>query len=193
MKKHSKENVIKVGQDLFKTVGYYNTGTEEILKQSDYPRSSFYYNFKSKEKFAEHVIEYYGNNSVIFYSSVLENQKVKSPLKRFEQFCVIIADMAEKNKFGSECLIQKFSAECAGHNENLRAISQKQLEKLLTIHKNCIEEGQLKGEIRTDIESIEMAKFIQAQLYGGFLLARLQSDITVLKNNLKYALDFIRE
>ncbi|OUS00400.1 hypothetical protein A9Q86_10540 [Flavobacteriales bacterium 33_180_T64] len=192
MKKHNKEDVIKVGQDLFKTVGYYNTGTEEILKESNYPRSSFYYNFKSKEKFAEHVLEYYGNNSVKFYSSILKDPKVKSPLKRFELFSILITDIAHKNEFKSECLIQKFSVECAGNNENLRDATQKQLNKLLQIFKNCIEEGQSIGEFRTDIASIEMAKFIHAQLYGGFLLSRLDNDISVLRNNLKHALDFIK-
>ncbi len=192
MKKHDKESVIKVGQNLFKTVGYHNTGTEEILKQSEYPRSSFYYNFKSKEKFAEHVLEYYGNNSVKFYQSILEDQKVKSPMKRFELFSKLIADMANKNEFKSECLIQKFSVECAGNNENLRDITQKQLSKLLHVFKTCIDEGKNAGEIRSDLESLEMAKFLHAQLYGGFLLSRLQNDISILKNNMAYALDFIR-
>ncbi|AUP78490.1 TetR/AcrR family transcriptional regulator [Flavivirga eckloniae] len=192
MKKHNKEDVIKVGQNLFKTVGYHNTGTEEILQESNYPRSSFYYNFKSKEQFAEHVLEYYGNNSAKLYSSILEDQNVKSPLKRFELFAIIITDMAEKNNFKSECLIQKFSVECAGNNENLRDASQKQLEKLLLIFKNCLEEGQHKEEIRTDLDTLDMAKFIHAQLYGGFLLSRLQNDISVLKNNMTYVLEYIK-
>ncbi|NMH89046.1 TetR/AcrR family transcriptional regulator [Flavivirga algicola] len=192
MKKHDKESVIKVGQNLFKTIGYYNTGTEEILKQSDYPRSSFYYNFKSKEKFAEHVLEYYGNNSVKFYRSILEDQKVKSPMKRFELFSILMADMASKNEFKSECLIQKFSVECAGNNENLRDMTQKQLNKLLLVFKTCIDAGKNAGEVRTDLESIEMAKFLHAQLYGGFLLSRLQNNISILKNNMAYALDFMR-
>lgn len=193
MKKHNKESVIKIGQELFKTIGYHNTGTEEILKQSNYPRSSFYYNFKSKEKFAEHVLEYYGNNSAKFYQSILENKTVESPLKRFELFSIFMADMASKSNFKSECLIQKFSVECAGNNENLRDATQKQINKLLRVFKSCIEEGKEKEEIRTDIDSMEMATFMHAQLYGGFLLARLQNDISVFKTNMNYTLNFIKK
>jgi len=56
MKKHSKEHVIEVGEELFKSQGFHNTGTEDILKKSEYPRSSFYYHFKSKENFAVQVL-----------------------------------------------------------------------------------------------------------------------------------------
>lgn len=192
MKKHNKESVIKVGQELFTTAGYHNTGTEEILNQSDYPRSSFYYHFKSKEKFAEQVLEYYGDNSATFYKSILEDKKVKSAIKRLEIFSAFIANMAATNEFKSECLIQKFSVECAGNNETLRDCTQKQLHKLLIVLENCIEEGQLLGEIRTNISAMEMAKFLHAQLYGGFLLSRLQNDVSILKNNLTYALDYMR-
>ncbi len=192
MKKHNKESVITVGLDLFKTIGYCNTGTEEILKKSDYPRSSFYYHFKSKEKFAEHVLEYYGTNSAKFYKSILEDKKIKSPLKRFELFATLMADMANKNNFKSECLIQKFSVECAGNNESLREVTQKQLSKLLQIFVNCIEEGKNIGEIKTDLESMEIATFLHAQLYGGFLLARLQKNAIVMKNSMTYALKAIK-
>ncbi|KAA1243428.1 hypothetical protein F0000_21110 [Aquimarina sp. RZ0] len=59
-----------------------------MLKESNYPINSFYYNFKSKEKFAEYIIEYYGNNSTKFYKSILDGQQVKNPVKRFELFSV---------------------------------------------------------------------------------------------------------
>ena len=74
MKKHDKDYVIKIGEELFKTQGYHNTGTEDILKKSEYPRSSFYYTFKSKEGFAIQVLENYGTNAAQFYQSVLGNQ-----------------------------------------------------------------------------------------------------------------------
>lgn len=192
MKKHNKEDVIKVGLKLFQTNGYFNTGTEDILKESDYPRSSFYYNFKSKEGFAENVIEYYGKKSEDFYNAILEEQKVKSPLERFGLFFSTVTDLAEKSQFKSECLIQKMAVECAGTNDVLRNVTCTQLQKMLGVFKSCIEEGQNKMEIRTDLESMDMAKFIHAQLYGGFLLSRLHNDVTIMKNNMKYALDYIR-
>ena len=46
MKKHSKDHVLSIGEALFRTQGYFNTGTKDILKKAAYPRSSFYYLFK---------------------------------------------------------------------------------------------------------------------------------------------------
>jgi len=57
-----KGHVIKIGEDLFRSQDYFNTGTEEILWKSDYPRSSFYHHFTSRESFAAQVLEQYGND-----------------------------------------------------------------------------------------------------------------------------------
>ncbi len=55
--KHDINTVIETGQELFRTQGYFNTGTEEILKSSGYPRSSFYYHFKSKDDLYIQIVE----------------------------------------------------------------------------------------------------------------------------------------
>ena len=86
MKKHSKETVIKIGEELFRSQGYHNTGTETILQKSDYPRSSFYYHFKNKEGFALQVLDYYGGRVTDFYNNVLTDQSIGSSLQRLEAF-----------------------------------------------------------------------------------------------------------
>ncbi|MCW5516934.1 TetR/AcrR family transcriptional regulator [Muriicola sp. Z0-33] len=192
MKKHMKEDVIKAGEYLFKNNGYYNTSTEDILMESDYPRSSFYYHFKSKEKFAEEVLEYYGKNSVKMYSSVLKDKNIISPIERFTLFFDIMCTIAENKEFKSECLIQKLSVECAGTNENIRNAALSQLVQILAVYEACIIEGQLKKEIRDDIEANTVANLIQSQLYGGFIVSRLNNSSDVMKENMNLTIDYIR-
>ena len=100
--------------------------------------------------------------------------------------------MAAEGEFKSECLIQKLSVECAGMNENLRAASHLQLEKILIVLEECIKEGQVIGEIRQELDSRELARMVQAQLYGSFILGRLTGNGEGMKKSLQGVFDYIR-
>ena len=193
MVRHDINKVISVGQELFRSQGYFNTGTEEILEKSGYPRSSFYYHFKSKEGFASRVLEQYGDSAAEFYNSLLFDNPDRSPMERLEGLAETMADTAVEREFKTECLVQKLSIECAGFIEVLRISTNRQLNKILTVLEACIKEGQQYGEIRTDIDSMEMAGMLQSQIYGAFILGRLTRDGKGMKRNIKRILDYIRD
>jgi TetR/AcrR family transcriptional repressor of nem operon len=192
MKKHSKEHVLSIGEALFRTQGYFNTGTKDILKKAEYPRSSFYYLFKTKEKFAIEVLERYGNQSSAFYQSVLLNKQFGSPLHRLRKFAELLTKNAASSHFQSECLIQKFSIECAGFNEALKECTRQQLNKLLNIISQCVAEGQAADEIIKTLSSFEIAEFIHSQIYGSFILSRLQNSASPMEKSLGITFDSIQ-
>lgn len=192
MKKHDKDYVIKIGEELFKTQGYHNTGTEDILKKSEYPRSSFYYTFKSKEGFAIQVLENYGTNAAQFYQSVLGNQKHGRPLDRLKILADQMAQVSTLKKFKSECLVQKFSVECAAINDDLCKATEIQLDKILDVIRACIWEGQAKQEIRKDMGAMQLAEMYHAQLYGSSILARLKNSSDLIKTNMNMVIDYMK-
>lgn len=192
MVRHDINKVIGIGQELFQTQGYFNTGTEEILERSGYPRSSFYYHFKSKEGFASRVLEQYGDSAAEYYNSLLFDDSNRSPMERLEGFVEIMTNTAVEREFKTECLVQKLSIECAGFNDVLRVSTDRQLSKILTVLEACIKEGQQQGEIRQDVDSMELAGMVQSQLYGAFILSRLTHDGEGMKRNIKRVLDYIR-
>lgn len=193
MKKHDKEEVISIGERLFRSQGYHNTGTEDILLQSGYPRSSFYYHFKSKEGFACAVLQHYGNNAEQFYRTILTRGEPGSPFERLRHFAHLMINTSEKKQFKSECLIQKFSIECAGINEALRESAESQLDKLLNVLAGCISAGQAENEIRTDLEALELAEFFLSQIYGCFILARLRHNAGIMRANMDMALQYLQK
>ena len=133
MRKRDKEKVIKTGLQLFSTQGYHRTGTEEILQKSDYPRSSFYYHFKNKEGFATRVLGLYGDNTQQFYAAILTDKKLGNPLERLRHFTQLMVGFIKKDKFMNECLIQKFSVECAANNDVLCESANQELDKILNV------------------------------------------------------------
>ena len=54
--KHNIEDIIDKGSELFRKKGYNNVGINEILKECDIPKGSFYNFFETKEEFAEKVL-----------------------------------------------------------------------------------------------------------------------------------------
>ena len=184
MKKHNKLDVIKVGERLFRAKGYHNCGTEEILDEAQYPRSSFYYHFKSKEEFAAEVLEFYGDRVERFYREALSYKTMRSPLEKLRNFVEVMTDMAVRRGFKSECLIHKLSIETASLSEPLRHTTDQQMKKILEPIEVCIKEGQNLGEIRSDTRAIQMAEFLHSQWYGGYTLSRLRNSGEILKNNM---------
>ena len=55
----SKGKIIECAAELFFKNGYNNTGIKEILKETQLPKGSFYYHFKSKKDLAIAVADYY--------------------------------------------------------------------------------------------------------------------------------------
>ncbi len=192
MKKHSKDHVLSIGESLFRTQGYFNTGTKDILKTAAYPRSSFYYVFKTKEQFAIEVLERYGDQSSAFYQSVLLNKQFGTPLHRLRKFAELLTINATSSHFQSECLIQKFSIECAGFNDALKECTRQQLNKLLNIISQCVAEGQAKDEIKKSISSFEIAELVHGQIYGSFILSRLQNSPIPMQKSLNITFDSIQ-
>ena len=192
MVRHDIHKVINVGQKLFQSQGYFNTGTEEILEKSSYPRSSFYYHFKSKEGFASRVLEQYGDEAAEYYKNLLFDESAGSPMEKLERLVETMADTAVEMEFKTECLVQKLSIECAGFNDVLRISTDRQLKKMLSVLAAAIKDGQHLGEIRSDLDSLEMAGMVQSQLFGAFILGRLTHDGEGMKRNVKRVLDYIR-
>ncbi len=188
--KHDINKIILVGENLFKEQGYYNTGTEEILETSAYPRSSFYHHFKNKEGFAKKVLENYGSNAALFYHEILSDSSI-NPLKRIENFFIIMMESTEEKAFKSQCLIQKIAGECAGTNEVLRDAAASELERLIEEFRLCLEKGQELGEIRSDISAYDLASFLQSQLYGSHTLSRLTKSQKPMHIGLKIIISHI--
>ena len=74
----SRQRLIECAAELFWKNGYSATGISEILKQTDLPKGSFYFYFKSKDDLATAVTESYWNN----FKIVLREMTGKVLLKK---------------------------------------------------------------------------------------------------------------
>jgi TetR/AcrR family transcriptional repressor of nem operon len=114
--KHNKEDIIEKGTELFRKKGYNNVGINEILKECEIPKGSFYDFFETKEDLAEKVVDNYGANSLKMIKESLADKSV-SPLNRLKQFYSMLID------FNENYSAQKLNSLSPMHN-NLVSISK---------------------------------------------------------------------
>jgi TetR/AcrR family transcriptional repressor of nem operon len=181
MKKHSKQHVIEVGESLFRVNGYHNTGTEDVMREADYPRSSFYYHFKSKEGFAQEVLMHYGEKLSAFYADILRNTSIGNAYERLLYLFDSLVQNAENSKFTSESLIQKMAIECAGYNEGIRKAANDQLIRIVSVLAECITEGWKDKSIQSNLSARDLALCLQSQYYGAYSVGRLQMNAQAMK------------
>jgi TetR/AcrR family transcriptional repressor of nem operon len=170
-KKHSKETIIEVGQELIRQRGYTNTGIEDILKANNIPKGSFYNFFKSKEDYGLAVLDKYTDNQYDYMENLLNKPHV-NPLQRLKEFYtqLIESNVSEGCKFG--CLVGNMTQEMGGLNENISNKSRENLNKIISLIGKTMTEGQEKGEIRTDYSADELAHYVHNSFYGALVSSK---------------------
>lgn len=175
-KKHSKSDLIEIGEKLFRERGYYNVGTEEILEEGQYPRSSFYHHFSNKEGFAREALKGYGQKICAMLRAVLNDEKVKSPIQRLKNYYQMIASFTEESNYGSSCLVQRFAMDLYMDHESINEELREQYASWVNEAASCVEKGQEAGEIREDMSAIEVSNMLFSTVYGGYTLGRISQN-----------------
>ncbi len=170
-KKHNKEEIIEVGQELFRKRGFNNTGIDDILKASGTPKGSFYNFFKSKEEFGVEVLKHYTDRQYNYVKDLLENFNL-TPLPRLKAFynALIKGNLQEGCRYG--CLVGNMTQEMGGISDLISSSARDNLGRITTLIGECIKEGQEKTEIRDDYSAEELAHFVHNSFYGAIMSSK---------------------
>lgn len=167
--KHNKEEILKVGYEVFRTNGYHNVGINQILKESGIPKGSFYNYFESKEDFAQQVIQQYGENNKLWMEDFFENCDL-SPIECLKSFYTFMMNLNENDKYNGGCLVNNMSVEVGHRNEVIGTEANLHFMGWLNVLAMEITKGQNMGEITRNFSALELAEYIHAGFYG--VLAR---------------------
>ncbi|MGL1887435.1 MAG: TetR/AcrR family transcriptional regulator [Reichenbachiella sp.] len=192
-KKYDLQEVLKKGVSLFSKKGYNKTGTDDILKEAGFPRSSFYHHFGSKEGFALKTITYYGQNTLAYMEEVYANTEDPSPLSKLKTFFFNIIDFSEARDFEVCCVIHQFSVEEAGASGPLQEESMNQYETWVELTAQYISKAQSGDELTTKYSAEEIAHYLFGQLYGLFTFTRLTRDSKRFKAVMAMAFDLLEK
>lgn len=165
--------------------GFVGVGLQEILKNCDVPKGSFYYYFASKEAFGCALLQQYLADYKVKIDQLIqqEQRSAYASLMALWQAWIdnsshIESDVGHQSDEGwaENCLIVKLAAEVSDLSEDMRQILNFGVRKLTERISGLIQAGQQDGSIPAHIDAEKMAQTMYQLWLGAALLARLARD-----------------
>jgi len=190
--KHNIEDVLDKGMNLFRTQGYHNVGINQILKECAIPKGSFYNFFKTKEDFAEQIVNRYGESSRNLIRSFLEEKNL-TPIERLRSFYAMIVNSNANENFAGGCLINTLSNEVGRNIDRIGKVADENFMTWVDIIADCIAEGQELGEIRDDFTAVDLAEHLHAGTYGAMARSKVTRNREYFDKWFAMSFAFIRK
>ena len=171
----TKDKLLQIGAKYVHLKGFNNTGLQEVLKEANVPKGSFYFYFKSKEEFGLAIIDVF----ISFFEKSIGyslSDKSLSGLQRIKAFLITTSGILSENNFSGGCPIGNLSLEMGDLNENFRlklsAAFSKMEEKIF----ECLKDAQSAKEINKTIDIKTSAAFIINSWEGAIVRAKSEKS-----------------
>ncbi|MEN8281426.1 TetR/AcrR family transcriptional regulator [Acinetobacter gerneri] len=172
--------ILESGFDLVLRKGFVGVGLQEILKNCNVPKGSFYHHFESKEAFGCTLLEHYIQDYQKRLQKLWANQH-SAYEKLLSYFDAWIYDPEIQCGWAETCLIVKLAAEVSDLSEDMRLIMDAGTKRLLNNIANLIEQGTQEGSIHIQAQALDVALVIYQMWLGAALLSKLQKEKTPLQ------------
>jgi len=187
---NSKDKLIKTANDLIWKSSYGSVSVDDICTVSGVKKGSFYYYFPSKAELAVAVME----ESYLEFESGIRDIFTGDlpPLDRFAHLATLLYDkqLLAFEKYGRVCgcPFASLGSEMAGNEEMIQQkadeIFSRQGQIFVKTIRDMIELCQLKVDTDVDSKAAQILAFILGQL----MMARIQNDLSTLKEDLRLGL-----
>jgi TetR/AcrR family transcriptional repressor of nem operon len=180
----NRQKILDCARELFYQVGYQATSVDDILQQSGVAKSNFYYHFKTKDDLAFAVLDLQVAQNEALILRSLQNTAL-TPSRRlgafFAQLCHIQAEVAKMGgcPFGNLAAALP-NSEGDARNERFRSRLSGLFRSMQEALRECLLEGSVRGEFRSDITAEELAAFLLATIEGLMILAKTHKDAQTL-------------
>ncbi|MBC3760007.1 TetR family transcriptional regulator C-terminal domain-containing protein [Hyunsoonleella sp. SJ7] len=190
MKKEIVESILEKGTDLILKNGYHNIGLNKILKEANIPKGSFYYYFKSKEDFGLQIIKFYSEKSLVVLRSYLEDG-TKNHKQRIISFFRDMQDIYIVKEYKEGCLLGNCSTELSDFSESFSISIANELSVWEKCFENCIQEGQIEGNIKISESPKILSDLILTMWEGALLRMKSAKNVESIETFILYLEKYI--
>lgn len=148
-----RQRIIDCAWELFYEKGYANTTINEIIEKAETSKGGFYYYFKKKDDLLNSLYVVFDREYEKFYTNLDKSQNAIVQLELVSQYVCYFIDANVSYELLSELYISQL-ATCM--QEHFLSPDRYYFRMV----KEIIETGQSRGEIRTDMDSFELAQHI---------------------------------
>jgi TetR/AcrR family transcriptional repressor of nem operon len=167
-----REDLLHAGLKVMFRAGYTGASVRDICEAARVPLGSFTNHFRSKEAFAQEVLDRYFAHLKGFVKEALEDKSL-SPRQRLRRYLDIISSVLADDKWNRGCLIGDFSLEVS-QSKLLRERLDAIFLEWRAPFASCIAEAQTAGEIDSKFDPTDLAEFLLASWEGAILRMKVE-------------------
>ena len=181
-----REDILNAGLKVMFRSGYQGATVRDICEAAGAPHGSFTNHFRSKEAFAQEVLDRYFANTKGYVREALEDRS-RSPRRRLQRYLEIISGVLKDDEWNRGCLIGDFSLETSSQSEALRQRLEAIFAEWRAPFAACIAEAQATGEIDSTFDPTDLAEFLLASWEGAILRMKVERGPAPLERFRKIA------
>jgi TetR/AcrR family transcriptional repressor of nem operon len=168
-----RENILNAGVQVMFRSGYQGATVRDICAAAGAPHGSFTNHFRSKEAFAEEVLDRFFLHTKGCVSEALDDKSL-TPRQRLKRFLDIISGELKAHEWNRGCLIGDFSLQASSESEPLRLRLEAIFQEWRVPFASCIAQAQSAGEIDATFDPMDLAEFLLASWEGAILRMRVE-------------------
>jgi TetR/AcrR family transcriptional repressor of nem operon len=168
-----RDRILDAGLKVMFRNGYIGSGVRDIVAEAAAPQGSFTNHFRSKEAFAQEVLDRYFDHVKGLVAEALDDRSLP-PRARLRRYLDIITERLAADDFARGCLIGDFSLEAAPQSEMLRQRLAAIFAEWRAPFAACIAEAQAAGEIAATFAPHDLAEFLLASWEGAILRMKVE-------------------
>lgn len=175
-----RDALLAAGLKVMFTSGYEGASVRDICAAAGAPQGSFTNHFRSKEAFAQEVLDRYFADLQDQIRTALEDTSL-TPRQRLRRYLDMITTLLENDRWSRGCLIGDFSLETTSQSQVLRDRLEAIFQEWRVPFAACIAKAQSIGEIDTTFPPTELAEFLLASWEGAILRMKVERGPAALE------------
>jgi len=185
-----RDAIVAAGLKVMFRSGFHGSSVRDIVAEAGVPQGSFTNHFRSKEGFAEAVLNHYFAYVQGLVRAALEDTSL-TPRQRLRCYLDIITGKLAADHWSRGCLIGDLSLEASGQSEPLRTRLAAIYEEWRAPFAACIAEAQAAGELARTFEATDLAEFLLASWQGAMLRMKVERGPAPLERFKAIAFDTV--
>jgi TetR/AcrR family transcriptional regulator, transcriptional repressor for nem operon len=168
---HTRREIIRKAAPIFNQKGYDGAALSDLMQATGLEKGGIYRHFESKQELAGEAFEHAWK--IATDARFEGTEEIPNTVDRLEQIVRNFRDRRAGLVPGG-CPLLNTAIDSDDGNPQLRAKARRALTWWLDRLQSIAEEGQKRGEVRSDVDSGKLATLIASTLEGSLMVSRLQ-------------------
>lgn len=187
----TKTRLLQSAQKLILRRGFAGTSVDEICKNANVTKGSFFHYFSSKEDLGFRLLEKYCGEAADAFSAFSCATQQKDPLKRIYKLIDFMIDKARE--MGScGCLLGGMSQELSEAHQSVRRLADETLQKLSCGIQKDLAEAKKKYAPRASFKPSELADYLLTLMQGGALISKVRRNPSAAISNYRHFKQYLK-